>query len=406
LYDGARSMGSVVVGPAGTWTITVSLAIGTHSLSATQAAGVLVSSGSAAATVAVLGPPAAPAISLGGTNLTSPAAISGIGGAGDIVTLYDGAAAIGTTTASATGAWTLTVALSVGRHTLTATQWDPATSLISVASAAVVVTVYPNAPNITAVTAPAPTYTSSIVTVSGTGDPGDAITLYDGGHLIAGATVSAGGAWSVTVTLAIGPHSLWATQAAGVLVSGASIAVGVTVAGPPPAPSLSLTSTNLSALAVIAGSGVAGDTLTLYDGATAIGTVKVGSAGTWSMTVTLALGKHTLSAAQTDATTGLVSVKSAAVTVTVYAVQPPPVIKSAAEFLTTGWVNVAGTGVAGDTIALFDGATAVATVTIAANGTWSLWVQLARGTRTLTATQSVAPGVTGAASGPFSVTVR
>ena len=47
----------------------------------------------------------------------------------------------------------------------------------------------------------------------------------------------------------------------------------------------------------------AGDTVTVYDGTTVIGTATVDGNGNWSMTVTTALadGKHVITATQTDA---------------------------------------------------------------------------------------------------------
>jgi hypothetical protein len=52
-----------------------------------------------------------------------------------------------------------------------------------------------------------------------------------------------------------------------------------------------------------------------------------------------------------------------------------------------------------------DGSTVVGTATVAANGTWSLKVNLASGSHTLTATQTLTAGVTSAASAAWVVTV-
>ena len=148
--------------------------------------------------------------------------------------------------------------------------------------------------------------------------------------------------------------------------------------------------------------------VTLYDGTTAIGTVTVAANGTWSLVATLALGAHVLSATQTDAVWGFTSVKSSTVTVTVYAPPPPPVISSfttPAPTHTTTNVTFSGTGVAGETITLYDGSTAVGTATVASNGKWTLTVKLAAGTHTMTATQTLVAGVTSAASAAVTVVV-
>ena len=62
--------------------------------------------------------------------------------------------------------------------------------------------------------------------------------------------------------------------------------------------------------------GAAGQTLTIYDGSNAIKTVTVSASGTWSATVSLGLGTHTLTAKQSPAS-GLLSAASAPRTVTV-----------------------------------------------------------------------------------------
>jgi hypothetical protein len=73
-------------------------------------------------------------------------------------------------------------------------------------------------------------------------------------------------------------------------------------------------------------------------------------------------------------------------------------------------MTVKGTGDAGDTIRLYDGTTLVGTATVGADGTWSVTVNLAVGSHTLTATQTVNQtphvGLTSAVSKGFNVTVK
>ena len=66
---------------------------------------------------------------------------------------------------------------------------------------------------------------------------------------------------------------------------------------------------------------------------------------------------------------------------------------------------VTGTGVAGQTITIYDGGNSIKTVVVASNGTWSTTVWLGVGTHTLTATQSPAPGLQSAPSASRVVTV-
>ena len=164
----------------------------------------------------------------------------------------------------------------------------------------------------------------------------------------------------------------------------------------------------MSTAQTLSGTGVAGDQITLYDGATVIGTTIVASNGTWSLGVTLAIGAHTLSAAQTDTVWNLTSVLSSTVGVTVYAQPAPPAITSASVgsvSLGRATVTLGGTGTAGETITVYDGPTAIGTTTVAANGTWTLSPRLASGSHSLTATQTLVAGITSNASAAFAVTV-
>ena len=97
------------------------------------------------------------------------------------------------------------------------------------------------------------------------------------------------------------------------LTSAMSKAVSVNVA--PAAPSITGT-TKAGSFVTVSGTGLAGAVITLYDGTKAVGTVVVGAGGTWSLTVKLSSGSHTLTATQTLAHIPA-SPASAAVTVSV-----------------------------------------------------------------------------------------
>ena len=146
------------------------------------------------------------------TNVNTPT-IDGAGLAGDTITLYDGAAVLGVTIAADDGTWVITTpTLADGLHSLTATQTNPAgtTSSASPALPLTIDTVTPAAPALASGTGLLGTTSTPVIT--GTGAPGDTVTLYDGTALAGAGTVAADGTWSVTTTLALGPHSLTATQ--------------------------------------------------------------------------------------------------------------------------------------------------------------------------------------------------
>ena len=268
---------------------------------------------------------------------------------------------------------------------------------------------------ITFTSIPGPTTSSTPVTVSGTGDAGDSVTLYDGSRSIGSVTINPAGNWTLTVNLGVGTHTLTATQTTPggnwgqppKLTSDGSDPATVTVYAPPPAPSISVPVGSLLPL-TITGSGVAGDTVTVYEGSTVVGTALVGPGGSWSLTLTPSLGKHTYFAKQTDPVSTFTGNASSNAVVTIYAQPVPPAITSTttpAQTKTTTPVTVKGTGVAGYGITLYDGATQIGTGTVASNGTWQVTVNLGVGIHSLTATQTLVAAVTSQPSAAFSVTV-
>ena len=407
LTDGGRRIADTVVAADGTWTLTVSLSPGTHTLAATQSTPCadhhcdpLTSPASSAQTVTVYAPPPAPSLTVPSpANVTAPFTVGGHGVAGDTVVVYDGAVLAGTALVAANGTWSLLLDLPLGPHPLSASQTDPVSTFTGAATATATVTVYatPPAPAIVSVSTPAATTSTTPVTVTGTGVAGDTITLYDGAAARGTAVVAAGGTWTLTIQLGVGVHSLTATQTVAPGVTGpAGAAVSVTVLPPPPAaPTLSAPPLAPVAPLALGGHGVAGDTVTLYDGATAIGTATVAGNGSWSLTVSLALGTHTLAATQTDPVWNLTSALGIAVTVDVVPTPPPPAIVSAVaghSHHRVSPVTVGGTGVAGETVTLYDGGEEIGTTTVAADGTWTLTVELGDGGHTLTATQALGAG--------------
>jgi hypothetical protein len=179
------------------------------------------------------------------------------------------------------------------------------------------------------------------------------------------------------------------------------------VFAPPAAPTISAPANALSRVTV-SGGGVAFATVRIYEGGAVIGTVTADASGYWSIGLTLSIGTHTLSARQIDPVSGFVSASSASVVVTVGAQPAPPAITGATTPVATrssSPVTLTGTGLAGKTITLYDGGTAIGSAVVAANGTWSLTVRLTPGAHTLTATQTVVAGVTSSASSAIVVTV-
>ncbi len=145
-------------------------------------------------------------------------------------------------------------------------------------------------------------------TVTGQADPSATVTLYDGTNVVGtGVADAATGAWSITTTqLADGVHDLTATavNATGV-VSPSSATLEVTFDTTPPTVTISLVAgAQNQADRVVSGtvsSAEPGATVTIYDGATAIGTAALQADDSWSASVTLSgQGVHALTAVDED----------------------------------------------------------------------------------------------------------
>ena len=350
--------------------------------------------------------PSTPTINSAPSNtVTSPFAVSGVGAAGQLISLYDGATLLGTVVISATGNWTIQVgALAVGSHTITAVQTNRITGIASGPSRSVVVKVFNPTPapriNATATNVPV------TFTVSGTGVIGDTVYLYDGSTLIASAKITAtGGAWSFTVTLAGGSHMLSATQVDPVstLVSTSSPSIAVMVITVPSAPTLSVAAISAPAVTV-SGTCVTGNRVALYDRTTLLNGALACTGGVWSWTGTLASGAHTLSATQTEPVLGLVSAASRSATVTVYPLPAAPTISGPA--LSGQRITVSGSCLSGNTVQLSDGASVVATAACSRGNTWSATLTLAPGAHLLAVAQiDGVSGLSSASTASISTTI-
>lgn len=136
--------------------------------------------------------------------------IDGKAGAGNSITLYDGTKAVGTATANSAGVFHVTSStLSDGTHTLTAVSTDA--NGYKVTSDAFTVTIDGTGP----ATAVSQLSTSGL---SGTGEAGSKLTVYDNGRAVGTATVGDDGHWSLARSVtdtATHSYTVSATDAAG-----------------------------------------------------------------------------------------------------------------------------------------------------------------------------------------------
>ncbi|QLA69550.1 BapA prefix-like domain-containing protein [Enterobacter pasteurii] len=277
-YDNGKPIGTVTADASGKWSFTpaTNLSEGSHSITttATDAAGNISPPSTAVTFVVDTVAPGAPAITgitddvapntgtLGSGSTTNDPRpqLTGTAEAGSTITIYDNGVAIGTAVVGSNGSWSFTpsVNLSEGSHQLTVRATDVAGNT-GPASPAFTVTVdvtTPAAPTGFIVNDDTGGLKGAITAgqftdesqprLTGRGEPGSTITIYDNGVAIGSTTVLPDGTWSITpaAPLAEGPHSitLRETDAAG-NQSGMSQPISFTVdLTPPPLPAATINS--------------------------------------------------------------------------------------------------------------------------------------------------------------------
>ena len=314
------------------------------------------------------------------TSVTSPllAGTVGNGTVGAIVTLRDtraGNAVVGTGVLDATGHWRATAQLAGdGLHSLVASTTDAAGNVGS--SAALAITLDTVAPTMTMTTVGKVTNQLQ-QTFSGTGERGTNIILLDGGIVIASAIVGTNGRWSTSPNLLPGDGAHVITvrdmDAAGNVSP--SIVTTFTLDTLAPVVAISTASNlTLSPSLTLNGTGEAGTTVQLFDGATALASVKVDATGHWAKAITLVgTGLHSLVAKDTDLA-GNVGTSTAVV----MDYETSQVGITSAGGLTNKAAHVvAGYGKAGTTVQLLDGVEIIGSTTVDATGHWRANITLA-----------------------------
>ena len=443
--DGVRLGNATVTGSNWTFTPSSPLFPGSHNITVREIVGGNVARTSDALSLRIDTTAAAPTVNAIGANSRVAPVVTGTAEAGASVTLSavssDGTSTF-TTTANASGVWSVDTGAGASAlvankaYTLRAVQTDVAGNT-SVASTAQTL-------NFDTLVA-APTITSPVnasttapsLTVTGTGEVGATVRVYEGGVLLGSTTVNALGGWSLAVSgLASGSRSLRAEQVdlAGNL-SALSAAQTITV---------SSTAVGAPVLAVASDSGVLGDGITnsttpTFSGTAAanatvelwdtfngssvrVGTATANASGAWTLTLpTQAQGAHSYVARELGSDGLPAAGRSSAATAltidtTAPAVAPTLVLATASDSGASnsdGITNVnlptlRGQAEAGATVQISRGGSPVATVTAdASTGAWS-WTAsaaLADGSHSFTARQLDAAGNLSPASAALNLTI-
>lgn len=464
IHSGGDVLGTVVVPSSGQWTFTPStpLAEGAHVLTATSSNGNV----SNAWTITIDGTaPDAPAITqlvdnvpggtgpVGANDTTNDATptLNGTGEPGSTITIRLDGVDIGTAVVGSSGGWsfTPTTPLTDGPHSLTIHATDAAgNTSISDPFELVIDTVAPATPDTPAITVnpdgsaptslnPGETTRDTTPTLSGTGNPGDTVTIYNGTDKIGDAVVDGDGNWSWTppAELPNGTYDITLTvtnkDGAG-NESAPSQPVTITIdTDAPAAPAVPVITDSVSQITgpvadgettndprpVLSGTGTPNDVITIYDSVdggtpTAVGTVTVDGNGNWSWRPESAIdeGSHEFTATATDEA-GNVSDPSTGITITVDTLAPDTPVIGAIAGEPNGGVTtdttptVGGTGVTGETVIVYNNGVELGRVVVA-NGEWSFTLPTQTdGPLNITVAAVDAAGNVSALSPVFTVTV-
>ncbi|EHV4675714.1 BapA prefix-like domain-containing protein [Salmonella enterica subsp. enterica serovar Teshie] len=473
IFDNGTPLGTAQVGENGSWTFPVprNLSEGSHNLtvSATDPAG-NTSAVSAPWTIVVdITPPAIPVLTsvvddqpgitgnqVSGqlTNDATPT-LNGRGEAGATINVYlDGnSASIGTTTVNSDGTWSFTpqTPLANGSHTFTLSATDPAGNSSAVSSgfvltidatppaAPVIASVADNTAPVTGIVPNGGSTNETRPTLSGTGEAGTTISIYNGSALVGTAQVQANGSWSFTPSTSLGA-GVWnltatATDAAGNTSAASEIRSFTIDTTAPAAPVIDTVydgtgpiTGNLSsgqitdeARPVISGTREANTTIRLYDNGTLLAEIPADNSNSWRYTpdASLATGNHVITVIAVDAA-GNASPVSDSVNFVVDTTPPlTPVITSVSDDQAPGLGTIAngqntndptptfsGTAEAGATITLYENGTVIGTTTAQPDGAWSVATStLASGTHVITAVATDAAGNSSPNSTAFTLTV-
>ena len=394
---------AVTVDGTGHWTTSVTPA-GQGALTvtavATDAAGNSAST-STTLTVDTIAPAVAITTIEGGDTLINAAEaaggiqISGTAEIGSSLTVNGSAV-----TVDGTGHWTTSVTpAGQGALTVTAVATDAAGNSASTTTNLTVDTIAPAV----AITSTGGPVNQAAQTISGTGEAGTTITLFDNGAQLQLPTVTVGqnGLWSASVTLANGSNSLTAgdTDAAGNAGSSSAVIYTLSSVGPTVTESLTIdsgtsSSDRITSSDALSGTGLANTVVQFtIDGSPIATTVTADAQGIWSFTPTgLADGAHTIVASQTDGfgNTGTASLSftldTTAPAVAITTIEGGDTLINAAE--AAGGIQISGTAEIGSSLTVNGSA-----VTVDGTGHWTTSVTPAgQGALTVTAVATDAAG--------------
>lgn len=309
VITGGAAEVTTAVATDGTWSASVDIyGEGVHTLTATVTDPLGISSSATTSYTLDQTAPIVGFFSAGQATNQPVQTVTGIASdteAGRTVSIYEGAKTVGTATVGADGSWAAQVTLAgQGSHTLSAAVTDAAGNTGTSAST-ITYTLDMTVPTVGFLNDPLTNRANDVLI--GVGEPGSQVDIYQDGVFYQTVTADVSlGLWGVELALSgDGEHVITAVDRD----NGGNSATGtftLTLDTTPPAITIvnagGTTNDPTQTITGTVGAVDAGVTVTIWDGATAIGTAVAGSDGSWSADVTLTgAGSHSLVATAEDA---------------------------------------------------------------------------------------------------------
>ena len=467
VYDNGTPIGSVTADASGTWSFTPAdpLVDGPHDFTTEVVDGAGNSSGQSDPTHIIIDTvaPAQPSIDSiyddvgsiqgelvnGGVTDDSQPTLSGKAEAGSTVSVFDNGEKLGETTADASGNWTFTPAapISEGPHDFSVTATDAAGNTSVPSDVFSIVTDYPAPANtglvitddvgaITGALSDGDSTDDNQPTFSGEAEPGSPVIVYDNGTAIGSDTADESGNWSFTPAdpISDGPHDFTTEVVDGagnssgqsdpthIIIDTTGVSVAIThVIDDVGSITGDITNGGVTddARPEFQGTGKADSIVTIQDGGTVLGSVVVGSDGTWSFTPSsdLAEGEHSISVTAVDKTGTVSDPVSFSFTVDTTAPAQPSIDSIyddvgaiQGELVNGGMTDdsqptLSGKAEAGSLVTVYDNGVELGSVTADASGNWSFTpaAPISEGPHAFTVDATDAAGNTSVPSDAFNI---
>jgi nucleoid-associated protein YgaU len=346
---------------------------------------------------------AAPVMSTPAVDASGSTSLSGTGQPGSTVELWDGDVKLGSVEVGADGTWEFRGELEPGQASLVARTVDAEGNVLEESEPLAVSVPETAATAGAAEAAPGEGSTAELqppvvddqggFSLSGTGQPGSMIEVWNGDVQVGTAEVGADGTWELSGELGPVEASLVArtvddegnvldeSEPLAVSVPETSVPAGAAEAAPGEGATAALQPPEVDARGgfTLSGTGQAGSMVEIWDGEAKLGAAKVGADGTWEFSGELEPGEAALVARTVDAGGNVLEESEPlAISVPVPSEPEAPTLGEP-QVDEAGAVTLSGTGEPGTTIEVLEDDSVLGTAVVSPDGSWTLSYQVSAG---------------------------